>query len=171
VEELCASYPFGPEPLPLVPQLTAFLKEASAFLKPDVVAAVVERLKTDWRLRIATPELFATVQPDGWAPAQLAVKYRWTGKPAAAIRLRCNAPWPVAGKLRFKVMRPTGQVQHSEVEVPDDFVLNTPKVERYNFLALNTNAYRVTPDRQAAQWRRSGATPAGPVVLRNDSRR
>jgi hypothetical protein len=29
----------------------------------------------------------------------------------------------VAGKLRLKVMTPTGQVQHTEVNVPDDFVL------------------------------------------------
>ena len=142
VDELCASYPFGPEPLPLVPQLTAFLKEARAFLKPDVVAAVVARLKTDCRLRIATPELFATVQPDGWAPAQLAVKYRWTGKPAAAIRLRCNAPWPVPGKLRLKVMRPNGQVQHSEVEVPDDFVLRfeIPEAEQSGFMMWTVEA-------------------------------
>nr|WP_315226324.1 glycosyltransferase family 2 protein [uncultured Limnohabitans sp.] len=132
VDELCASYPFGPEPLPLVTQLTAFLKEASAFLTPDVLTAVVARLKTDWRLRLATPELFATVQPDGWAPKLLALKYRWTGKPAAAIRLHCNAAWPVAGKLRLKVMTPTGQVQHNEVNVPDDFVLRleVPQAEQ-----------------------------------------
>ena len=123
VDEMCASYPLGPDAQPLVKQLEGFLKEARAYLKPDVLKALVERLKADWRVRLATPELFATVQPDAWAPKQLAVKYRWQGKPASAVLVRCNAPWPVAGKLRLKVLTPSGKVQRSVLDVPDDFVL------------------------------------------------
>jgi hypothetical protein len=92
-------------------------------VKADVLKAMVERLKADWRVRLATPELFATVQPDAWANKQLTIKYRWEGKPAAAVLVRCNAPWPVAGKLRLKVLTPSGKVQRSVLDVPDDFVL------------------------------------------------
>ncbi len=132
VDEICASYPLGPDAQPLVKQLEGFLKEASAFFKPEVLKALIEQLKSDWRVRLATPELFATVQPDAWAPKQLAVKYRWQGKPASAVLVRCNAPWPVAGKLRLKVLTPSGKLQHSVVEVPDDFVLRfeVPETEQ-----------------------------------------
>jgi len=123
VDEICASYPLGTDQLPLVKQLESFLKEASAYLKPEVLRDMVERLKGDRRLRLATPELFATVQPDGWSGAQLAVKYRWEGKAATAVLVRCNAPWPVAGRLRLKVLTPSGKVLRSALDVPDEFVL------------------------------------------------
>ena len=123
VDEMCAIYPLGPDAQPLVKQLEDFLKEARAFVKPDVLKAMVERLKADWRLRLATPELFATVQPDAWVEKQLTIKYRWQGKPAAAVLVRCNAPWPEAGKLRLKVLTPSGKVQRTALDVPDDFVL------------------------------------------------
>jgi glycosyltransferase involved in cell wall biosynthesis len=123
VDEICASYPLGPDAQPLVKQLENFLNEARAYVKADVLKAMVERLMSDWRVRLATPELFATVQPDAWANKQLTIKYRWEGKPAAAVLVRCNAPWPVAGKLRLKVLTPSGKVQRSVLDVPDDFVL------------------------------------------------
>jgi glycosyltransferase involved in cell wall biosynthesis len=123
VDEICDLYPLGPEPLPLTKQLEEFLKDARAYVKPEVLKSMVDRLKQDWRLRLATQELFATVQPDGWISKQLTVKYRWEGKPATAVLVRCNAPWPTAGKLRLKVLTPSGKVQRSVLQVPDDFVL------------------------------------------------
>jgi glycosyltransferase involved in cell wall biosynthesis len=123
VDEICDLYPLGPEPLPLTKQLEEFLKDARAYVKPEVLKSMVDRLKQDWRLRLASQELFATVQPDGWISKQLTVKYRWEGKPATAVLVRCNAPWPTAGKLRLKVLTPSGKVQRSVLQVPDDFVL------------------------------------------------
>ena len=123
VDEICDLYPLGPEPLPLTKQLEEFLKDARAYVKPEVLKSMVDRLKQDWRLKLATQELFATVQPDGWISKKLIVKYRWEGKPATAVLVRCNAPWPTAGKLRLKVLTPSGKVQRSVLEVPDDFVL------------------------------------------------
>jgi len=123
VDELCERYPFDAEPLPLVKQIENFLKEARASLKPEQLAALVEQLKTDARLRVATPQLFATVQPDGWVGKRVTVRYRWEGQAASAVLVRCNAPWPVAGTLRLRVMMPNGQVQRNVVDVPENFVL------------------------------------------------
>jgi len=123
VDEMCASYPLGPDALPLVKQLEAFLKEARAYLKPELLKGLIERLKIDSRFILAKPDLYASVQPDGWAPKQLAVKYRWQGKPATAVLVRCNALWPVAGKLRLKVHTPNAKVQRIVLDVPDDFML------------------------------------------------
>jgi glycosyltransferase involved in cell wall biosynthesis len=136
VDEICASYPMGPDDSPLVKQLESWLKDARAYLKPDALKSLVERLKTDKRLRLAKPDVFVTVQPDGWVGQQLSVKYRWEGMPATAVLLRCIAPWPVAGQLRLKVMTPSGQLQRSVVDVPDDFVLRfeVPESDRSGFV-------------------------------------
>jgi glycosyltransferase involved in cell wall biosynthesis len=123
VDELCARYPFDEEPLPLVKQIENFLKEARASLKPEQLAALVEQLKVDARLRVATPQLFATVEPDGWVGKRVTVRYRWEGQAASAVLVRCNAPWPEAGTLRLRVMMPNGQVQRNVVDVPENFVL------------------------------------------------
>jgi len=123
IDEMCESYPLGPDASPLVKQLESFLKDARVYYTPDLLKVMVERLKNDWRFRLTTAELFATVQPDAWAGKQLAIKYRWQGKPAAAVMVRCNAPWPLPGKLRLKILTPAGNEQRSAIDVPDDFVL------------------------------------------------
>jgi hypothetical protein len=123
VDEMCAVYPLGPDGVSLIKQLEPFLKEARPYFKPDVFKAIVQRLTGDSRFRLAKPDLFATVQPDGWVGRQLTIKYKWEGKSVAAVLVRCTAPWPVTGKLRLKVMTPSGQVQRSVVDAPDDFVL------------------------------------------------
>jgi len=132
INEICESYPLGADTLPLVNQIESFLKDAEAYFKPDVLRAMVDRLKGDWRIRLATPELFVTVQSDGWVGKQLTVKYRWEGKPAAAVLVSCNAPWPVAGKLRLKVFMPSGNTQRIALNVPDDFTLRleVPECEK-----------------------------------------
>jgi glycosyltransferase involved in cell wall biosynthesis len=132
IDEMCASYPLGEDELPLTKQLEAFLKEARAYYKVDALKAIVEGLKVDARFRLAKPNLFATVQPDGWVGKQVVVKYRWEGKPAAAVLVKCNAPWPVAGKLQLRIVTPSGEVQRSAIEVPDDFVLRfeVPETEQ-----------------------------------------
>jgi glycosyltransferase involved in cell wall biosynthesis len=123
IDEMCASYPLGEDAQPLTKQLEVFLKEAKSFYKMEALKAIVEALKVDARFRLAKPNLFATVQPDGWVSKRVIVKYRWEGKPAAAVLVKCSAPWPVAGNLQLRIVTPTGEVQRSSIEVPDDFVL------------------------------------------------
>jgi glycosyltransferase involved in cell wall biosynthesis len=123
VDELCARYPFEAESLPLTKQIEGFLKEARTNLKAPQLKSLVEQLKVDARLRISSPQLFATVEPDGWVGKRVTVRYRWEGKPAAAVLLRCVAPWPVVGQLKLKVKMPNGDVQPSIIDVPESFVL------------------------------------------------
>ncbi|NQW94784.1 MAG: glycosyltransferase [Polaromonas sp.] len=123
VDEMCAVYPFGPDTLSLIKQVESFLKEAKPCFKPDVFKGIVQRVVGDIRFRLVKPDLFATVQPDGWVGKKMSIKYRWEGKSASAVLVRCTAPWPVTGQLRLKVRTPNGQVQSSVVDAPDDFVL------------------------------------------------
>jgi len=130
IDEICESHPFGINPLPLLVQVEPFLKESQKFFQPDVFKKFLPSLKADWRFRLATPNLYASVYPDGWVSKRVLVKYRWDENPARAVLVRCNALWPVSGKLRLKVFLPSGLEQFMTVEVPSDFMfrLEIPQV-------------------------------------------
>jgi hypothetical protein len=123
VDEMCATYPFAADSQPLIRQMEFFLTQARTFYAPDVWLAILARMKSDYRLALSKPGLFATVQPDGWVGEQVDVKYRWAGKAAPAVLLQCNAAWPVSGRLRLKVRLPSGDVQTTTISAPADFVL------------------------------------------------
>jgi len=123
VDEICDSYPYDADRVTLVKQIEAFLKQAKTHLPASQLQGMLDRLKTDQRLRLASPNLFATVQPDGWVSRQVTIRYRWEEKPAAAVLVKCIAPWPIPGLLRLRVAMPNGKIQKSVVEVPEEFVL------------------------------------------------
>jgi glycosyltransferase involved in cell wall biosynthesis len=136
IDEMCEHYPFVDDALPLNKQLEAFLKEIRPLVAADKFRDLIEKLKKDYRFGLAGPQLFASVQPDGWVSKHLTVKYRWEGKPASAILVSCNANWPVPGKMHLKVSTPTGHVQKSSVEVPSEFVLSfdVPETDRSGYI-------------------------------------
>jgi glycosyltransferase involved in cell wall biosynthesis len=123
LDEMCDSYPFGPNTQSLIKQLETFIKGAKPYLVAQDLKVLSDYLRSDYRLILSKPGLMATVQPDGWVSRQVSVKYRWEEKPAAAILVSCAAACPVSGKMRLKVRTPNGDVQSSVIEVPEDFVL------------------------------------------------
>lgn len=123
LDEMCAAYPLGPNQEPLIKQLEAFIKAAKPYLASNDLKTLADQLRSDYRLILSKPGLAVTVQPDGWVSREVSVKYRWEGKPASAVLLRCAANWPVPGKMRLKVHPPSGEVLTSTIEVPDEFVL------------------------------------------------
>lgn len=133
LDEMCDSYPFGPNSHSLIKQLETFIKGAKPFLVAQDLKVLSDYLRSDYRLILSKPGLMATVQPDGWVSRQVSVKYRWEEKPAAAILVRCAAPWPVSGKMRLKVRTSNGDVQSSVIDVPEDFVLRleVPATEKH----------------------------------------
>jgi hypothetical protein len=124
VDELCASYPLGPDSSPLLKQLERFINEVKGYLEPQTLEALATQLRADARLSLAKPGLFATVQPDGWVSKRVDVKYHWQDQPASAVVMRCAPAWPVPCKLRLRVRLPGGQVQTLVIEGSDEFVLS-----------------------------------------------
>ena len=123
LDEMCAAYPLGPNQEPLIKQLEAFIKAAKPYLAAKDLQVLSDQLRSDYRLILSKPGLAVTVQQDGWVSREVSVKYRWEGKPASAVLLRCVANWPVSGKMRLKFRPPSGEVLTSTIEVPDEFVL------------------------------------------------
>jgi hypothetical protein len=123
LEEMCAAYPFGPDTAPLVKQVESFILEVKGFFSAKDLKEMAAQIRTDYRLILSKPGVMASVQPDGWVSKHVAVKYRWTDKPAAAVTLRCAAAWPVPGKMRLRVLTPDGDEQILDIEAPEEFVL------------------------------------------------
>ncbi len=123
LDELCDAYPFGPDSLPLIKQVESFILEVKGFFSAKDLKEMSAQIRTDFRLILAKPGLMASVESDGWVSKHVAVKYRWTDKPAVAVTMRCTAAWPVPGKMRLRVLTPDGDVQTLEIEAPEDFVL------------------------------------------------
>lgn len=131
LDELCATYPFGPDTTPLIKQVEGFILEVKDFFSAQDLKVMAAQIRTDYRLILAKPGLMVSVQPDGWVSKQVAVKYRWTDQPAAAVTLRCMAAWPLPGKMRLRVRTPDGDEQSLDIEAPEEFVLRfeVPRTE------------------------------------------
>jgi hypothetical protein len=123
IDELCINYPFTIETLPLTKQVESFLKDSKKFFKDDVLNQIISQLNSDWRIRLSTPNLFATVQADGWVSKRLQIKYRWDSKLAKSVLVYCSANWPKSGKIRLKTYLPSGLIHAHVIDVPDDFTL------------------------------------------------
>jgi glycosyltransferase involved in cell wall biosynthesis len=123
LDELCETYPFGPDATPLIKQIESFILEVKGFFSAKDLKDMAAQIRTDYRLILAKPGLIVTVQPDGWVSKHVAIKYRWTDKPASAVSMRCMAAWPVPGKMRLRVGTPDGDEQMLEIEAPEEFVL------------------------------------------------
>jgi hypothetical protein len=136
VDEICSIYPFGPSSINLLSQVEFFLKSSQNFFSSEVVNKIVNKLRNDWRLKLSTSSLYLTVHPDGWASESLLVKYRWSGKPVKFIKLHCNAPWPISGKLVLKVTTSSGVIHNYKIEVPDDFMIRLELPESFKSGAM-----------------------------------
>jgi glycosyltransferase involved in cell wall biosynthesis len=123
VDELCEQYPFGFDKRPLLQQIETFIGEAKPYLTANQLKTLVGELRSDRRLAVAKAGLIATIQQDGWVSKSVLIKCQWNAKAPKAILVRCNAPWPAAGKLHLKITLPSGVIQLSRIDAPDDFIL------------------------------------------------
>jgi hypothetical protein len=122
-DELCEQYPFGLDKRPLLQQIETFVTEAKPYLTANQLKNLVGELRSDRRLAVSKAGLMATIQPDGWVSKSVFIKCQWNAKTPKAILVRCNAPWPVAGKLHLKITLPSGVIQFNRIDAPDNFIL------------------------------------------------
>ena len=123
VEEIFEKHPFDMEKLAPARRIEAFLKEAAAYFSSEALDGISKKLLLDQRLHLATPELFATVQPDGWVENYVVIKYQLDGTSSKAVLVECETAWPIESKLRLKITCSDGQQQYVSLHVPEDFIL------------------------------------------------
>jgi glycosyltransferase involved in cell wall biosynthesis len=130
-------YPFDSNELNLIKQVESFLRDAKGFFKTEQLDHILSRLKTDYRLGLSSPGLFVNVHSDGWVSNRVVLKYKWEKNPAKGILMGCNALWPTEGKMKLKVISPSGNIERTNVEVPSKFMLRfeVPAVEQSGQIA------------------------------------
>jgi hypothetical protein len=140
--ELCAAHPFQPEPVKLVDAMHRLVDQAAAWLAPDAMHMLRQRIATDRPLQLATPHVYVDVHPDGWAGRVLEVRLRQPDLPYSAVVLRCRHASPVGGALRIEVTTPGLTTQHIELMGPGWFNIVLP-VAKADQLAGARVTYRV----------------------------
>ena len=123
IDEICANYLLGRDSSSLVSQVESFFNEAKKYFNQDQLINFINRLKSDWRIKLSNDFLYATVHSDGWVTKRVLIKYRWIKNSASAILIHCNAPWPITGELRLKISQPNGVVQQVVINAPGSFIL------------------------------------------------
>ena len=123
VDELCEQFPFGLDKRPLLQQIDTFVTDAKPYLTSNQLKTLVGELRSDRRLAVSKAGLMATIQNDGWVSKNVFIKCQWNDKAPKAILVRCNALWPVAGKLYLNITLPSGVVQFCRIVVPNEFIL------------------------------------------------
>jgi hypothetical protein len=140
--ELCAEHPFQPEPVQLADAMHRLVDQAAAWLAPDAVHMLRQRIANDRPLQLATPHVYVDVHPDGWAGRVLEVRLRQPDLPYSAMVLRCHHASPVGGALRIEVTTPGLAPQHIELMGPGWFNIVLP-VAKADQLAGARVTYRV----------------------------
>jgi hypothetical protein len=104
LDELCAGHPFAAtQEENLASRVMAFVKRAAPLLKPDDRNALGQRLRDDWRLRLAVQahgaQVGVSVQPDAWVSRRVAVRCVW--QQPVRLRVHCRGGWPIPGRLQL----------------------------------------------------------------------
>jgi hypothetical protein len=124
VTELCEQHPFATAHPDLQAQLLGLQQRAAHLLDAPSMWALNERLATDRAVNLATPELFVSVYPDGWAPQQLDVRWRQPAEPARRLRLQCSNASPTGDDLDLEIQPADGAPWRLSVPANGSFTLD-----------------------------------------------
>lgn len=109
LDERCAGHPFAGAAVDLRAEFARLLQAAGPYLSAEGVQAVHQRLQDDRALRLASPQLFVPVYPDGWAPPVLDIRLRQPDPPGAALRILGRHADPRGLPLHASALLPDGQ--------------------------------------------------------------
>lgn len=129
-EELCERYPFIDSEKPLVILVKEFLAKSKPFIEPLQFETLVKRLQEDYRLRLAKPQAFVSVQPDGWVSNKVLVKLRYIPGGPRTVQLRCTGGWPTKQQLNLSISRSEGGVDIIKLDTQEAFALKLEAPEK-----------------------------------------
>ena len=144
IAERCAQHPFGPGRNDLPADLAHFAARAEALLSPADRQLVTQRLAQNRALQLATPDLYADIWPDGWAPRTLEIRLRQSTPPAMGLRISGTHAHPAGGRTQLIANAPDGQTFRVILAHAGPFEWTLPITERLPDARL---VYRITADR------------------------
>ncbi|MBU3626725.1 glycosyltransferase [Polynucleobacter sp. JS-Safj-400b-B2] len=122
-DELCERYPFVDERESLTELLKSTLAKAKAFMKPTNFEQLIKTLQSDYRLILAKPQIFMSVQPDGWVSKSATIRFRYGPDVPRTLKLSCVGGWPENRRLNLNFLSSDGDLQKAAVESQEEFVI------------------------------------------------
>jgi glycosyltransferase involved in cell wall biosynthesis len=128
VEELCAIFPFGDDVVDMRAHIHDFVAQVKNCFDGSVLEAVVTKLFSDARVRLALPGVFVNVHADGWAPAVMVLRIRKLTAENSSLRIYCSHVSPVPGPLTLRIQTSWGCEDRVVVEQRSgfDFLIDVP---------------------------------------------
>jgi glycosyltransferase involved in cell wall biosynthesis len=126
-DEACASYPFNSGPVfDLRRHMAEIIAEVEDCFDSEALTWLSAEMARDARLKLALPGVFASVYPDGWAPANLALRLRGLPAGCTSISVKGLHAWPVFFPLYLTVSTSWGDEQRITIDKPGPFELRIP---------------------------------------------
>lgn len=125
-EEVLAAHPFHAARVDLTDELRRLTQLAKTYVASDQHALLLERICSDRRLALATPEVMVDVHPDGWAGPRLDVRFRQSDRSVREITLHCRHASPAKKPLRLTIISPGEAPRIQEVPKKAEFQVRLP---------------------------------------------
>jgi len=135
VDEIFDSLPFESNDLLPSKQVEDFLKEAAKYYDRKIIVNILEKLRQDARLKLATQNIGIEVHPDGWIKKDCLLKFKHENEKARSILLECTSNWPINKIFILKITTPEGETKSFKVESQGSFFLNLeiPEFEKKGY--------------------------------------
>lgn len=125
-EEVLAAHPFHAVRLDVADELQRLAQLAQSYVAPDQHAVLLERVRADRRLVLATRDVMVDVHPDGWAGPRLDVRFRQSERSVRDIILYCRHASPAKKPLRLTIISPGEAPRIQEVPKQAEFQIRLP---------------------------------------------
>ena len=108
-EERCASHPFSGGGVDLYADLSRLAQAAEPCLSAEGSQALSQWLRSNAALRLSSPQVFAPVHADAWAPPTLDIRVRQPSPPYTVLRILGRHADPRGLPLRASAPLPDGR--------------------------------------------------------------
>ena len=119
--EVCESYPFVGDLDSLSEHFERILSTVASFMERPDFDKLSNKLKTDYRLCLSSPQFFVSTLPDGWVSESVVIKLRYVSGGIKAMRLECCGNWPVDSTLHLQIMSSDGILENLSVSSCENF--------------------------------------------------
>lgn len=121
--EACNSYPFVGDLDSLSEHFERVLASVAVFMARSDFDELSNKLKTDSRMRLSSPQFFVGTQPDGWVSQSVVIKLRYVAGDVRAIKLECGGNWPVDSTLHLQVRSSDGVLEDLSFSSRENFTI------------------------------------------------
>jgi hypothetical protein len=159
IDELFERYPHLRTPADAVQHCRELVAEARPYMSDSEARSLQVRLDRDARLRLALPDAFATIYPDGWMPPTGFLRIRCKERQWKRLRLECRHAPLHPRRLNVVLYTPWGMQHAIEITEPGPFEIsiNLPDADAlpayWSFIVRSENCFVPSQETDSADTR------------------